>query len=102
MKRRVPGLEQMADTLSAGEAQLLAFIRVLDRCPDILFIDEGLSAMDRTMEEIVLQKAEAQLRNTVIFLVSHRLIPSFKPQGVLHIADRRLHSIVQIPNAEVS
>ncbi len=91
--RPAPGLGQAADSLSAGETQLLAVIRALDRRPDLLFIDEGLSAMDRAMEAAVLAAIDARLPGSVVFLVSHRPIPAFRPRIRIEVADGAVRAV---------
>jgi ATP-binding cassette subfamily B protein len=59
--------------LSGGQKQLLAFIRVLLKKPDILIIDEGTSNMDRGTEGLII-KLITRLKNKMgILLISHRL-----------------------------
>jgi len=59
--------------LSGGQKQLLAFIRVLLKKPDILVIDEGTSGMDRGTE-IMIMKLIMRLKSEMgILLISHRI-----------------------------
>lgn len=44
-------------TLSVGQRQLIAFIRVLVYDPQILILDEATSSVDRSVSEILIQNA---------------------------------------------
>ncbi|MEM7055579.1 MAG: ABC transporter ATP-binding protein [Bacteroidota bacterium] len=60
-------------TLSMGQRQLLAFVRVLVYNPCILILDEATASMDTETEALV-QKATAQLlRDRTAILIAHRL-----------------------------
>jgi ATP-binding cassette subfamily B protein len=59
--------------LSGGERQLLAFIRVLVRQPDILVIDEGTSFMDRGTESMIMNLLARLKSEMGILLISHRI-----------------------------
>jgi ABC-type bacteriocin/lantibiotic exporter with double-glycine peptidase domain len=93
LKRSAPGLDQAADSLSAGEMQLLAFIRILHTSPHFMFLDEGLSAMDLSMESAVVALMKDKFPDTVIFLVSHRSISSFKPNCTIEISNGQVCSV---------
>lgn len=50
------GLDKVTDwrkVLSLGEQQIIAFVRVLLRCPDYVFLDEATSALDVNSEKRV-------------------------------------------------
>ncbi|MEI6049341.1 MAG: peptidase domain-containing ABC transporter [Bacteroidota bacterium] len=59
--------------LSGGQKQLLAFIRVLIKKPDILVIDEGTSNMDRGTESIIMNLITRLKSEMGILLISHRI-----------------------------
>ncbi len=60
-------------TLSMGQRQLLAFVRVLVYDPCILILDEATASMDTENERLV-QKATAMLmQNRTCLLIAHRL-----------------------------
>lgn len=101
LKRPTPGLDQSADSLSAGEMQLLAFIRVLHKNPHFLFVDEGLSAMDLSMESAIITLMKDKFPDTVIFLVSHRPIASYKPSCTIEIRNGRVYAIKEPENPEI-
>ena len=59
--------------LSGGQKQLLAFIRVLIKKPDILIIDEGTSNMDRGTESMIMNLITRLKSEMGILLISHRI-----------------------------
>jgi ABC-type multidrug transport system fused ATPase/permease subunit len=73
-------LEQGLDTplagssaLSAGEAQLLAFARVLLKNPRIVILDEATSRLDPVTEELVERAVARLLQGRTAILIAHRL-----------------------------
>jgi ABC-type transport system involved in cytochrome bd biosynthesis fused ATPase/permease subunit len=88
-----PELEQSASSLSAGETQLLGFIRAIRKKPDILFIDEGLSSMDIHLESAVLRAIREDFPECIVFLVSHRIIDSFSPDTSIEISNGRVLAV---------
>ncbi|MCX6328354.1 MAG: ABC transporter transmembrane domain-containing protein, partial [Bacteroidia bacterium] len=75
--------------LSGGQKQLLAFIRVLLKKPDILIIDEGTSNMDRGTEGLII-KLITRLKNKMgILLISHRLNMIKKLSDCVYVMENR-------------
>lgn len=60
-------------TLSAGEEQLVAFIRLLVRDVRIVILDEATARMDPLTEERVVRGADRLLANRTGILIAHRL-----------------------------
>ena len=59
--------------LSGGQKQLIDWVRVLYRRPQVLIIDEGTSAMDSQTEQFVLEHLFRQKQNLATLLITHRL-----------------------------
>jgi len=60
-------------TLSSGQRQLIAFLRVYLRNPKILILDEATASIDTETEELI-QKALAKLsQNRTTIIIAHRL-----------------------------
>jgi ATP-binding cassette subfamily B protein len=76
--RRLPGgydynVMERGATLSAGQAQLISFIRALVYQPAILVLDEATSSVD-TETEILIQNAINKLmENRTAIVIAHRL-----------------------------
>jgi ATP-binding cassette subfamily B protein len=66
-------LDDEANTVSAGEKQLLTIARAFLADPTILILDEATSSVD-TRTEVLIQEAMAALRsNRTSFVIAHRL-----------------------------
>tara|TARA_B110000444_G_scaffold179554_1_gene168334 strand:+ start:1281 stop:3098 length:1818 start_codon:yes stop_codon:yes gene_type:complete len=74
-------------TLSAGQRQLIAFLRVYVRNPKILILDEATSSIDTATEEM-LQNALSKLsRNRTTIVIAHRLSTIVKADKIVHLKD---------------
>jgi ATP-binding cassette, subfamily B, bacterial len=71
------GLDTLLDTgghsLSAGEAQLLAFTRVFLRDPGLVILDEASSRLDPATEQRIERAIDRLLRDRTAIIVAHRL-----------------------------
>jgi len=78
------GLDTKLDTgnrsLSAGEAQLLAFTRVFLRNPGLVILDEASSRLDPATEQRLERAIDKLLQNRSAIIIAHRL-------GTVHRAD---------------
>ena len=59
-------------TLSGGQRQRLTLARALARKPEILLLDDCLSAIDTVTEERILQGLDRELADTTLVWVAHR------------------------------
>ena len=76
--RNLPkGLDTVLDTgsrsLSAGEAQLLAFTRVFLRNPGLVILDEASSRLDPATEQRLERAIDKLLKNRTAIIIAHRL-----------------------------
>jgi len=71
------GLDTELDTgnrsLSAGEAQLLAFTRVFLRDPGLVILDEASSRLDPATEQRLERAIDKLLQNRTAIIIAHRL-----------------------------
>lgn len=71
------GLDTQLDTgarsLSAGEAQLLAFTRVFLRNPGLVILDEASSRLDPATEQRLERAIDKLLQNRTAIIIAHRL-----------------------------
>lgn len=71
------GLETMlgpgGQGFSAGEAQLIAFMRVFLQDPSLIILDEASSRLDPFTEQLLAQATERLLRNRTAIIIAHRL-----------------------------
>ncbi len=59
--------------LSAGEKQLVSFIRTMSFDPEIVILDEATSNVDTTTEYALQKATETLLKNKTALVVAHRL-----------------------------
>ena len=66
-------LEGGSRSLSAGEAQLLAFTRVFLRNPGLVILDEASSRLDPATEQRIERAIDRLLRQRTAIIIAHRL-----------------------------
>ena len=66
-------LETGGRSLSAGEAQLLAFARVFLRDPGLVILDEASSRLDPATEMLIERAIDRLLRDRTGIVIAHRL-----------------------------
>jgi ATP-binding cassette subfamily B protein len=67
-------------SLSAGEAQLLAFTRVFLRDPGLVILDEASSRLDPATEQLIEHAIDRLLQKRTAIIIAHRL-------GTIHRTD---------------
>jgi ABC-type multidrug transport system fused ATPase/permease subunit len=76
-------LETGSRSLSAGEAQLLAFTRVFLRNPGLVILDEASSRLDPATEQKLERAIDKLLKDRTAIIIAHRL-------NTIHRADKIL------------
>ena len=79
-----------AGSLSAGEAQLLAFARVFLREPGLVVLDEASSRLDPVTERNVERAIDALLADRTAIVIAHRLKTVDRCDEILLIEDGRV------------
>ena len=72
-------------TLSAGQRQLIAFLRVYVRDPKILILDEATSSIDTATEELLQNALEKLSLNRTTIVIAHRLSTIVNADKILHL-----------------
>ena len=83
-------LEAGGGGLSAGEAQLLAFIRVFLRNPGLVILDEPSSRLDLATERLIEHGVRALLRGRTAIIIAHRLATVRRADRILTLGDGRI------------
>lgn len=60
-------------TLSGGQKQRLSIARALIKNPDVLVLDDCLSAVDTSTENRILHQLKIRLAHKTVFYISHRI-----------------------------
>lgn len=88
------GLDTVLDAngggLSAGEAQLLAFMRIFLRNPGLVVLDEASSRLDPATEALIELAVERLVQNRTAIIIAHRL-------GTV----QRAHEIMVLENGQI-
>ena len=58
--------------LSGGQKQKLSIARAIWRNPEILFLDEATSSMDKATQDFVMKLIFKKMKNKTIIMISHR------------------------------
>jgi len=72
-------------TLSAGQRQLIAFLRVYVRNPKILILDEATSSIDTATEELLQNALEKLSKDRTTIVIAHRLSTIVRADKILHL-----------------
>ncbi len=86
--QRLPGgydysVGERGATLSTGQRQLLAFVRVMVRNPPLLLLDEATANVDSESEALIQQAIQAVLGQRTALIIAHRLSTIQKADQIL-------------------
>jgi ATP-binding cassette subfamily B protein len=86
--RKLPGgydynVMERGAMLSAGQRQLIAFIRAFLYNPAILVLDEATASLDTETEELIQKATERITRNRTSIIIAHRLATIQKADQIL-------------------
>jgi ABC-type multidrug transport system fused ATPase/permease subunit len=87
---RLPdGLETLmqGDSLSAGEAQLIALTRAFLQKPDLIILDEASSRLDPLTEALLQQALNKLLQGRTAIIIAHRLQTLNRVDNILVLQD---------------
>ncbi len=76
--------------LSAGEKQLLSFVRVLARNPALLIFDEATAAIDTESENILEKAVEKGFSDRTVLVIAHRLSTIRRADLILVMEEGRI------------
>jgi ATP-binding cassette, subfamily B, bacterial len=66
-------LESGGGSLSAGEAQLLAFTRIFLKTPGLVILDEATSRLDPASEALIERAVDRLVQDSTAIIIAHRL-----------------------------
>ncbi|HEY0070466.1 MAG TPA: ATP-binding cassette domain-containing protein, partial [Chloroflexia bacterium] len=77
-------------SLSAGEAQLLAFARIFLRDPGLVVLDEASSRLDPATERLIERAVDRLLRDRTGIIIAHRLATVQRADEIMVLEDGRV------------
>ena len=80
-------VQERGNTLSAGQKQLIAFMRVLIKNPDILILDEATSSIDSYSEELIKNATKKITKNKTSIIIAHRLATIKAASTIIYMED---------------
>ena len=83
-------LQTGGQSLSAGEAQLLAFVRVFLKNPGLVILDEASSRLDSATETYLERATTKLLQNRTGIIIAHRLGTVQRADSILILEHGRI------------
>tara|TARA_B110000014_G_scaffold252692_1_gene231297 strand:+ start:108 stop:1877 length:1770 start_codon:yes stop_codon:yes gene_type:complete len=80
-------VQERGNTLSAGQKQLIAFMRVLIKNPDILILDEATSSIDSYSEDLIKNATKKITKNKTSIIIAHRLATIKAASTIIYMED---------------
>ncbi len=77
-------------SLSAGEAQLLAFTRVFLADPKLIILDEASSRLDPATEQLIEKALDKLLHKRTVVIVAHRLATVNRADEIMILSQGRI------------
>ncbi|WP_010290333.1 ABC transporter ATP-binding protein [Kurthia massiliensis] len=94
VKRLPQGLETMVGekgiSLSGGQKQRISIARALIRNPEILILDDSLSAVDAKTESTIIHNIQALRRDQTTIIITHRLSAVMHADRIIVLEDGRM------------
>ncbi len=94
LKRQPNGLDTKLEfggrSISAGEAQLLAFTRIFLRDPGLVILDEASSRLDPATEQLIERAIDKLLLNRTAIIIAHRLGTLHRTSDILILDEGRI------------
>ena len=77
-------------TLSSGQRQLIAFLRVYVRNPKILILDEATASIDTATEDLLQSALKKLSKNRTTIVIAHRLSTIVNADKILHLKNGKV------------
>jgi ATP-binding cassette, subfamily B, multidrug efflux pump len=94
LKRLPQGLETMVGekgiSLSGGQKQRISIARALIRNPEILILDDSLSAVDAKTESTIIHNIQALRSDQTTIIITHRLSAVMHADRIIVLEDGRM------------
>tara|TARA_A100001037_G_C15076007_1_gene601756 strand:- start:556 stop:1452 length:897 start_codon:yes stop_codon:yes gene_type:complete len=80
-------VQERGNTLSSGQKQLIAFMRVLIKNPDILILDEATSSIDSYSEDLIKSATKKITKDKTSIIIAHRLSTIESASTIIYMED---------------
>lgn len=84
------GTRLSPDGISAGQAQLLAMVRIFLRSPGLVILDEATARLDLATQRLLARAVEKLLESSTAIIIAHRLETVERVDKVLVLDDGRI------------
>src|SRR5690625_7264342 len=74
-------------TLSGGQKQRTAIARAMIKKPQVIILDDSLSAVDTKTENAILGHLEENLKETTTIMISHRISSILNADTIFYLED---------------
>ena len=99
-------VSERGTTLSAGQKQLIAFLRVLVNNPDILILDEATSSIDSYSEDLIKNATKKITKDKTSIIIAHRLSTIESADKIIYMENGKIletgnhKQLLSIPNGK--
>ena len=99
-------VSERGSTLSSGQKQLIAFLRVLVNNPDILILDEATSSIDSYSEDLIKNATKKITMGKTSIIIAHRLSTVESADKIIYMENGRIleygnhRELLNIPNGK--
>ena len=83
-------LESGGSGLSAGEAQLLAFVRIFLKDPGLVILDEASSRLDPATERLIERAVTRLVKGRTAIIIAHRLATVLQADEIMVLENGRV------------
>ena len=83
-------VKERGSMLSAGQRQLIAFLRAYVHKPQILILDEATSSVDSHSEQLIQQATDKMTEGRTSIIIAHRLTPVKKADKIIVLDKGRI------------
>ena len=84
---------ELGTTLSGGQKQRLSIARAVVREPEILILDDSLSALDAKTEETIIRNIKEQRKGKTNIIVAHRFSAIKEADQIIVLVDGKIQDI---------
>lgn len=76
--------------LSGGQKQRVSIARALIKNPEVLILDDSLSAVDNETEEVILKAIQSELKSKTAIIIAHRISSIKYADNILVMEDGKI------------